>query len=147
MSPGLFNLFINKVVSKMDRVGKGVRMREHDGMWDANVLMYADDVVLLAETHENLKVLVDEFVKGCDDLGLRVNVGKSKVLWMRNGEGGARGVVEGDDLQIKVGREKLEIVTVFKNLWVIFGEADVSMSDEVGHRIREGVRWFEGYLR
>src|SRR6201990_623696 len=25
MSPGLFNLFINKVVSKMDRVGKGVR--------------------------------------------------------------------------------------------------------------------------
>ena len=32
MSPGLFNLFINKVVNQMDRVGKGVRMREHDGM-------------------------------------------------------------------------------------------------------------------
>ena len=52
------------------------------------MLMYADDVVLLAETHENLKVLVDEFVKGCDDLGcLRVNAGKSKVLWMREGRG------------------------------------------------------------
>ena len=38
-------------------------MREHDGMWDANVLMYADDVVFLAETHEYLKVLVDELVR------------------------------------------------------------------------------------
>ena len=70
-------------------------------------------------------------------MDLRVNARKSKVLGMKNGEGGQRGVIEGDDLQIKVGREKLEIVTLFKYLGVIFGEADVSMSDEVGHRIRE----------
>ena len=37
-------------------------------------------------------------------------------------EGVERGVIEGDDLQIKVGREKLEIVTLFKYLGVIFGE-------------------------
>ena len=80
MSPGLFNLFIDKVVRLMEREGKGVRMRDQQDIWNVNVLLYADDVVLLSESQGGLKVLVDEFVKCCDELGLLVNAGKSKVL-------------------------------------------------------------------
>ena len=34
----------------MEREGKGVRMRDQQDIWNVNVLLYADDVVLLSES-------------------------------------------------------------------------------------------------
>jgi len=144
MSPGLFNLFIDKVVRLMEREGKGVRMRDQHDIWNVNMLLYADDVVLLSESQRDLKVLVDEFVKCCDELGLRVNAGKSKVLWMKNGESIDRVVDGGDESLIKVGRERLEWVNSFKYLGVNFEGGDVCEGDEVGYRIREGEKVLGG---
>ena len=63
MSLLIFYLFIDKMVRKMNRIGSGVGMRDEQGMWDANVLLYNNNDVLLVETQGSLKLLVDEFVK------------------------------------------------------------------------------------
>jgi len=42
-------------------------------------LLYADDVVLLAESEEKLPMLTVRWKKGTEDKGLRVDFGKTKV--------------------------------------------------------------------
>ena len=91
-----------------------------------------------------MKVLVEEFVKGCVELGLRVNAGKSKILWMKNGEGRGRDIDEGDVLQINVGRKRLEWVNLFKYPGVNLMVGVVSVDHEVGHRIRKGEKVLGG---
>ncbi|MBJ5486870.1 hypothetical protein JGG36_24070 [Salmonella enterica subsp. enterica serovar Meleagridis] len=72
LSPLLF-------VIVMDVITKEVR----EGLpWE---VLYADDLVLVAESEEKLKVRVQKFKASLETKGLRVNVGKTKV--MVGGEG------------------------------------------------------------
>ena len=43
-------------------------------------LFYADDLALLAESEENLMTKLKEWRQGFEEKGLRVNVGKTKVM-------------------------------------------------------------------
>ena len=45
------------------------------------VLLYADDLVLLGESEEELNVIVGHFVEVCRRKCLKVNADKSKVGW------------------------------------------------------------------
>ena len=47
-------------------------------------VLYADDMVLVAETREHLKHIVREFERTCDSMGLKIDVGKSTVLTIKN---------------------------------------------------------------
>ena len=47
---------------------------------EINLLLFADDTALVADSEENLCKLVSEFGRVCKRRKLRVNVGKSKVL-------------------------------------------------------------------
>ena len=46
-------------------------------------LLYADDLVLIAETKELLLEKVRNWKEGMEKKGLRVNAGKTKVMWCR----------------------------------------------------------------
>ena len=46
-------------------------------------LLYADDLVLIAETKELLFEKVRNWKKGMEKKGLRVNAGKTKIMWCR----------------------------------------------------------------
>ena len=48
--------------------------------WEIKQELYADDAVLVAETREHLQRIVNKFERSCDTMGLKINVGKSKVL-------------------------------------------------------------------
>ena len=52
-------------------------------------LLYADDLVLIAEIKELLLEKVRNWKKGMEKKGLRVNTGKSKVMWCRLTKGQA----------------------------------------------------------
>ena len=52
-------------------------------------LLYADDLVLIAETKELLLEKVRNWKKGMEKKGLRVNAGKTKVMWCRRSMGQA----------------------------------------------------------
>ena len=142
LSPSLFNMFIDRVVKSMRREGMGVKMRDRQGNWDVNTLLYADDTVLVSETDEGLKWLVGEFERKCTEYGLKINAGKSKVVCMINTER-----VNGDNKEewgrVRVGGEQLERVTSFKYLGVKFG-GEGGEYLEVGHRIKEGEKVLGG---
>ena len=76
----LFNLLMDGVVRKMEREGKGIRLRNMEGEWDVNVLLFADDAVLVAESGEKLRILVREFEGKCANTRLKVNPAKNKVI-------------------------------------------------------------------
>ena len=43
-------------------------------------LLFADDLVLCGKPEEDMKVIVERFVKLCRSSGLKVNVDKSRVV-------------------------------------------------------------------
>ena len=89
MSPWLFNLYLDDVIKGMNVDGRGVRIKYKGEEEELSVLLFADDGLLIAETEEKLGELVEEFRRECEQKGLRVNVNKTKV--MRVGEGEGRG--------------------------------------------------------
>jgi hypothetical protein len=50
-------------------------------------LLYADDLVIVADTFEMLKEKLSKWRTSMEDKGLRVNMGKTKVMRCREGEG------------------------------------------------------------
>ena len=58
MSPWLFNVLMDGVVRGMEREGKDIRLRSREREWEVNVLLFADDEVLVAESGEKLRMLV-----------------------------------------------------------------------------------------
>ena len=42
--------------------------------------MYADDMVMIAETEEELQTLIDKLKEECRKLGLRINISKTEML-------------------------------------------------------------------
>ena len=47
------------------------------------MLMYADDVVLLAQSHHELQMLIDEVQAFCNDMGMQINTEKTEVVVFR----------------------------------------------------------------
>ena len=61
-------------------------------------VLYAGDAVLVGETREHLQHMIERAFEG---MGLKINVGKSKVLTIKKGERGSceRVRVNGEEMQ------------------------------------------------
>jgi hypothetical protein len=74
--PTLFNLFVNDLASELTALGKGVQV----GTEHITILMYADDIVLVAESPEELQDMLNclhsWFVKNA----MCINPSKSKTM-------------------------------------------------------------------
>ena len=81
ISPTLFNVFIDPFLHHIRRMGLGahVRMTRGGRIW-TGALAYADDIVLLANSPEDLQRLLDEFDAYCRRWLLRPSPPKSKVV-------------------------------------------------------------------
>ena len=73
----MFNLFINSLIVEIESVGLGVSC----GEVLLAILMFADDIALLAETEQDLQTLLDS--SWCDTWLLHINTSKSKVVHFR----------------------------------------------------------------
>lgn len=80
LSPALFALYINDLASS---VGGGTIV----GETLINVLMFADDIVLIAETPEELQTMIKNLEKYCQLWGFVINPLKSKIMIFNNGGG------------------------------------------------------------
>ena len=63
--------------------GDGKEGRE----WRLPDLLYTDDLFLWGESEEDLRIMVGHFVELCMRRGMKVNVGKSKVMVLNEEEG------------------------------------------------------------
>ena len=97
MSPLLFALFLNdlheSLTGGVNVKGKVIR-----------VLMYADDIVIDAESAGQLQVMMNELEVYCGMWDLEVNLDKSEVMVMRRGGGrmrdGERWVFDGNEVRV-----------------------------------------------
>ena len=79
LSPLLFNLFINDLAETLTQTGVGIPI----GDKKMPVLMYADDLVLLAQSDDELQLLLNTLHKWCKTWQLEVNSTKSAVIHFR----------------------------------------------------------------
>ena len=80
LSPTLFSIFINDIAEEIKQSNIGVKVGE-DLL--VNILMYADDIVLLAENEHDLQDLLIIVENWCRRWRLDVNISKTKILHVR----------------------------------------------------------------
>ena len=75
-------------------------------------VLYVDDTVLVAETKEYLQHIVSEFERACDNMELKINVRKSKMLTAKKDQ-------MGSSEKVRVNGEELQEVDKFNYLGVM----------------------------
>lgn len=104
LSPTLFSVLMNDLVSMMEASGIGVEIASNL----INCLLFADDVVLMANSTEDLQKLLDLSHRFAMKWNLKFNSKKSKVMKI-----GKSKQIEG---QLKLGNDALEEVREYKYL-------------------------------
>ena len=79
LSPTLFNVFINSLIGEIKKLGLGVRC----GEVLLAIVVFADDIALLAETEQELQKMLDSLYSWCSTWCLFINSTKSKVVHFR----------------------------------------------------------------
>ena len=117
LSPILFSLFLNDVehyLSKNIQVGLNIHDQYFNSYLRIIVLLYADDTVLFAESEEELKTLLNDFCKYCNDWKLTINPEKSKIMVF--------GERARTNHNITINDKIIEVVDTFKYLGVLFSK-------------------------
>jgi len=128
MSPWLFNLFFDSCLKEAQVQGVGLHL---GGEW-INVLAYADDAVIIAESEQELQMLMDRLNEACIHKELKVNEKKTKVMVFERGD------VKTDCI-ISMNGERLEQVDDFVYLGSLF-ERNGRIDSEVERRVNAGRR-------
>ena len=77
LSPTLFGMYIDEMSDYIDREGdRGAQLAR---TW-IPLLLYADDIVLIAESPDGMQKQLDALHRFVEDSGLSVNLGKTKVM-------------------------------------------------------------------
>ena len=75
----LFSLYVNNLAQDINDVGIGVTIAD----MKLSILLYADDIILLAETESDLQSMLDSLTQWCLKWGLVINTAKSNVIHFR----------------------------------------------------------------
>ena len=79
LSPLLFNLFINDLALRIKSLGRGICIDDEN----ISILMYADDIVLIAKNEENLQHMLNELHNWCSVNSMTINCTKSNIVHFR----------------------------------------------------------------
>ena len=79
LSPMLFNLFINDLTRDINDVDSGISV----GDTPFSILLYEDDIVLIADSELKLQSLLTRLDQWCKQWGLVISATKSKVIHFR----------------------------------------------------------------
>lgn len=121
LSPLLFSLFMNDL---HEALGGGYRF----GDTTVRVLLYADDIVLVAPAPVILQYMINNLEKYCDTWNLKINLDKSKIMIFRNG-----GKLATEERWRYKGDE-IEIVNSYKYLGVILTPT-LAMQSHLDHKL------------
>ena len=112
LSPCLFNLFFDSLSDEIKSLRKGVPF----GNEKLSILLYADDVVLLAETEADLQIMLDVLYKWCIKWRLEINDTKTQVIHFRNPS------KQRSNVQFYCGDQLLKTVPQYKYPGLVFNE-------------------------
>ena len=113
LSPTLFNIYINTLVESIKQLNAGVKL---DGGKSASILAYADDIVLISNSHEGLQSMMTQTDKWCKENCMQINAAKTKIMHFRK-TSRPRTLCE-----FQCGNDVIEIVTAQKYLGLHLNE-------------------------
>jgi hypothetical protein len=80
VSTSLFALYIDDLAHEINQCNLGLHLEDD---FDVSILLYADDLALLAENEENLQLMVNIVKRWCTKWKMSVNTGKTKIVHYR----------------------------------------------------------------
>ena len=113
LSPTLFNIYINDLAICLNNSRKGIKLNEN---LEVTSLFYADDLVIMAETTDNLQSLLNILHQWCQQWRMSINIGKTKVMHIRN-KTQAR-----SNFSFNVGSSNIEMIDKYKYLGLVLDE-------------------------
>ncbi|KAL1448299.1 hypothetical protein WDU94_008926, partial [Cyamophila willieti] len=127
ISPTLFNIAIEGALQKINRTGGGIKMGKK-----VNILAFADDVVIVAETVEETRNLMNILIEETEEVGLKINETKTKFMHV------SRNKTRGMD-HMEVGNYNFERVNSFKYLGVTLTD-DNQEDVEIQMRLNSAIK-------
>lgn len=124
LSPDLFAFMLNDLHDNL--ASGGVKIDEIL----IRILLYADDLVIMAEDSAELQAMINNFSSYCMKWNLIVNMDKSKIMIFRKG-GGRR---SRDEKWVLDGRE-IEVVNKYKYLGIILTPG-LAMKENLADRVK-----------
>ena len=113
ISPLLFNLYIDDLVAEIKNLSCGVPVDNEL----VSLLLYADDIALLASCEDDLQKMLDCLDAWCKKWTLLVNPDKSQVVHFRRGPSTPK-----SEFNFKCGVNLLQTVEKYRYLGLIFTE-------------------------
>lgn len=112
ISPLLFSIYINDLVSTLNNVGLGVSI----GQRKLSCLLYADDLVVFGNTERDLQRLMSILQEWCNKWSITINTEKSNIVHFRPNS------KPKSDFNFMVGNTRLEVVSTYKYLGILLHE-------------------------
>ena len=112
LSPTLFSMYINDLAQGINNLACGIDIDN----FQTGILLYADDVVIIAPDEEKLQRQLNFVYQWCQKWRLLINKSKSQVIHFRK-KGKSK-----SETEFVFGDEPLKIVTKYKYLGVILDE-------------------------
>ena len=120
LSPSLFNVVIDRILSNLDAPGVSV-----DDILAIRALAYADDIALLAETEQDMQMLLDQLKDAAAKFGMTISGPKTKVIYSG---------LEREPC-IHLNSVNLEVVPAFKYLGSTITGKTTHATDDIHARI------------
>ncbi|KAI3371645.1 hypothetical protein L3Q82_024214 [Scortum barcoo] len=121
LSPVLFIIFMDRI-SRRSQGPEGVRFGNHR----ISSLLFADDVVLMASSGQDLQHVLERFAAECEAAGMRISTSKSEAMVLDRKRVAC---------PLQVGGEVLPQVEEFKYLGVLFTSEGKIEREEIDRRI------------
>lgn len=108
LSPTLFSIFINDLIQEINNMNLGIEL----GNRKLSILLYADDIALVANSPEDLQTMLNKLHEWCKRWRVLINTNKSKCLHFRKNR------TKETSFNFTIGSNKLEKVDNYKYLGV-----------------------------
>lgn len=120
LSPLLFIIYLGDMIRFFrNRNVVGISLNH---LTDLQLLLYADDLVLLAKSLSDLKKMMRVLQEYCSTKGLTVNTKKNKIVVFRKG-----GPVPGSVQNLKLNGQHIEVVESYTYLGVTFSSSSLGI--------------------
>ena len=106
LSPILFKLYLDHVIGDISNMNVGCKL----GLIRMNILVYADDIVILSDTQKNLELIYQRLSNHIAGLKLNMNKGKTKCMIFEKSRFGSQ------INELILGEDTLENVEEYKYL-------------------------------
>ena len=112
MSPILFSMFLNDLATGIKDLNCGVKINGRD----VSILLYADDIVLIAPNEQNLQKMLNFIWNWCRKWRMAINTDKTKTIHFRPKS------TPQTIHSFYFGSEEIEKISCYKYLGVMFDE-------------------------